>query len=99
MRYSDLAGKEIIAVDEGIRLGVVDHTDLVINARTGEVDSVIIPYGRRLWGSRVVVIPWRGITKIGRDFLIVDLSTAKDYSDTMRRIGEGGRPHKPLFSG
>ncbi|HHT72716.1 MAG TPA: YlmC/YmxH family sporulation protein [Firmicutes bacterium] len=99
MRYSDLAGKEIIAVDEGIRLGVVDHTDLVINTRTGEVDSIIIPYGRRLWGSKVVVIPWRGITKIGRDFIIVDLSTATDYGDTLRRIEAGQRRNKPLFSG
>lgn len=99
MRYSDLAGKEIIAVDEGIRLGVVDHTDLVINVRTGEVDSIIIPYGRRFWGSKLVVIPWRGITKIGRDFIIVDLSTAKDYSDTLRRLEVGNQRNKPLFSG
>ena len=31
MRYSDLSGKEIVCIDEGIRLGVVDHTDLIIN--------------------------------------------------------------------
>jgi len=99
MRYSDLAGKEIIAVDEGIRLGVVDHTDLIINTRTGEVDSIIIPYGRRFWRSRPVVIPWKGISKIGRDLIIIDLSTAKDYGDTMRRIAENGGPNKPLFSG
>jgi len=99
MRYSDLAGKEIIAVDEGIRLGVVDHTDLLIDTRTGEVDSIIIPYGKRLWARKMVVIPWRGITKIGRDFIIVDLSTAKDYSDMLRRLEAEGRQNKPLFSG
>jgi hypothetical protein len=30
MRYSELSGKEIVCIDEGIRLGVVDHTDLVM---------------------------------------------------------------------
>ncbi len=99
MRYSDLAGKEIIAVDEGIRLGFVDRTDLIINTRTGTVDSIVIPYGRRFWRSKTVVIPWRGITKIGRDLIIVDLSTAQDYRDTLRRIEEYDRPNKPLFSG
>jgi len=47
MRYSELSGKEIICIDEGIRLGVVDHTDLIINIRTGMVDSIIIPYRNR----------------------------------------------------
>ena len=47
MRYSELAGKEIICIDEGIRLGAIDHTDLIIDLRTGEVQSIIIPYGSR----------------------------------------------------
>lgn len=91
MRYSELAGKEIICIDEGIRLGVVDHTDLIINLRSGEVESIIIPYGNRWFRPKLIVIPWRGIKKIGRDLIIVDLTTAQDYADVMKKIEEKPR--------
>ncbi len=86
MRYSDLAGKEIVCFDEGIRLGVVNDTDLIINIETGSVDSIIIPHGRRWFPRQMIVIPWHGIKKIGRDLIIVDLSTAEDYDDIIRRL-------------
>lgn len=86
MRYSDLAGKEIVCIDEGIKLGVINDTDLIINTENGQVDSIIIPYGRGFFKNKVIVIPWKGIRKIGRDLIIVDLSTAEDYSDIMRRL-------------
>lgn len=79
MRYSDLAGKEIVCFDEGIRLGVVNDTDLIINIESGKVDSIIIPHGKGFLKKRMIVIPWQGIKKIGRDLIIVDLTTAKDY--------------------
>lgn len=99
MRYSELAGKEIVCIDEGIRLGVVDHTDLILNTRTGEVDSIVIPYGSRWWRPRLIVIPWRGIKKIGRDLIIVDLTTAENYNEVMRKIEERPRWNKPPFIG
>ncbi|NLL47458.1 MAG: YlmC/YmxH family sporulation protein [Firmicutes bacterium] len=99
MRYSELAGKEIICIDEGIRLGVVDHTDLILNLRTGEVESIVIPYGYRWFKPRLIVIPWHGIKKIGRDLIIVDLASAQDYADVMRKIEEHPRRNKPPFFG
>lgn len=99
MRYSELAGKEIICIDEGIRLGVVDHTDLILNLRTGEVESIVIPYGHRWFKPRLIVIPWHGIKKIGRDLIIVDLASAQDYADVMRKIEEHPRRNKPPFFG
>ncbi|NLY10451.1 MAG: YlmC/YmxH family sporulation protein [Firmicutes bacterium] len=86
MRYSDLAGKEIVSFDEGIKLGVINETDLIINTETGKVDSIIIPYGKGFFKSKVIVIPWRGIKKIGRDLVIVDLNEAEHYSDIIRRL-------------
>lgn len=86
MRYSDLAGKEIVCFDEGIRLGVVSDTDLIINTESGEVDSIIVPYGKGFLKKRIIVIPWKGIKKIGRDLIIVDLTTAEDYEDIVRRL-------------
>jgi len=86
VRYSDLAGKEIVCFDEGIRLGVVNDTDLIINTKTGVIDSIIIPYGKSWFHKRMIVIPWHGIKKIGRDLIIVDLTKAQDYEDIVRRL-------------
>lgn len=99
MRYSELSGKELVCIDEGIRLGVVDHTDLVINLRSGEVVSMVIPYGNRWFRPKLIVIPWHGIKKIGRDLIIVDLTTAEDYNDVMKKIKEKPRRNKPPFFG
>lgn len=99
MRYSELSGKEIVCIDEGIRLGVVDHTDLIINLRTGEVDSIVIPYGNHWFRPRLIVIPWKGVKKIGRDLIIVDLTTAQDYSEVMRKLEDKPRWNKPPFIG
>jgi len=75
LRYSDLAGKEIIDIDEGVRIGVISETDLVIDCERGRVRSIIIPTRGRFWGRRELVIPWTGIKKIGVDLIIVDLSS------------------------
>lgn len=73
MRYSDLAGKEIIDIDEGARIGIISETDLVIDVERGCVRSIIIPTRGRFWGRRELVIPWSGIKKIGVDLIIVDM--------------------------
>ena len=86
MRYSDLAGKEIVCYDEGIKLGIVNDTDLIINTKTGAVDSIIIPYGKGIFKKGILVIPWKAVKKIGRDLIIVDLTTAEDYHDIVRRL-------------
>lgn len=85
MKYSDLAGKEIIDIDEGVRLGVVNETDLIVNLTTGMVESIVIPYRGRLFNRRELVIPWHGIRKIGVDLIIVDLSTAESEDDLRRK--------------
>lgn len=75
MRYSDLAGKEIIDIAEGARIGVISETDLIIDCDQGHVRSIIIPTRGRFWGRKEIIIPWEGIKKIGVDLIIVDMST------------------------
>lgn len=84
LRYSDLAGKEIIDIDQGIRLGVVNDTDLVIDAAAGRVVAIIIPGRGGFFSRRELEIPWHGIKKIGVDLIIVDLSTAVDWHGSTR---------------
>lgn len=96
MRYSDLAGKEIIDIDAGLRLGVVNDTDLVIDAEKGKVVAIIIPARGRWWNRRELEIPWHGIKKIGVDLIIVDLSTAVDaHGPTRQQVRIGDRPSGP----
>lgn len=72
-----MAGKEIIDIDEGVRIGVISETDLVIDCAKGCVRSIIIPTRGRFWGRRELVIPWSGIKKIGVDLIIVDMSAVQ----------------------
>lgn len=85
MKYSELAGKEIIDINEGIRLGVVSESDLVIDLSTGVVESIVIPYRGSFFHRKELVIPWHGIRKIGVDLIIVDLQTVRDVPDAGRR--------------
>ncbi|MCK9222320.1 MAG: YlmC/YmxH family sporulation protein [Limnochordia bacterium] len=85
MLYSEIAGKELIDIAEGRRMGVVHHADLVIDTQTLEVVAIILPQRRRkffLFGNdEYVMIPWEGILKIGLDVIIVDMRCSRQYFD------------------
>lgn len=79
MRISELAGKEIVNIQDGSRLGIVGETDLFIDIETGEIDSIILPNKGNLitfWvDKQQVVIPWEAIKKIGSEVIIVELDS------------------------
>lgn len=78
MRLSKLAGKEIINLQDGGKLGVIGETDLVISPETGQLESIIIPSRASLFGKRDgqnMVIPWQAIKKIGAEVIIVDMGS------------------------
>lgn len=98
MRYSDLAGKEIIDIDQGIRLGIINDTDLVIDTDAGRVVAIIIPSRGGWWARRELEIPWHGIRKIGVDLIIVDLSTAVDaHAADRRSAGPGSERFRTVW--
>lgn len=77
MRFSDLVGKEIINIFDGVRLGTIGDSDMIIDPDSGEVVSIILP-GRsnfiNLWIDRQEMeIPWSSVKKIGSEVIIVDL--------------------------
>lgn len=75
MRYSELGGKEIINLDNGERMGVVGQSDLVIDPKTGSIESIIVPNTGVLKIGRKkddVMIPWKSIRKIGSEMIIVE---------------------------
>ncbi len=75
MRFSEFNGKEIIDLDNGERIGIIGHTDLVINPETGEIDSIILPKTAlfRLGKNKEeIYISWKAIRKIGPEMIIVE---------------------------
>lgn len=87
MRLSELAGKEIINMHDGGRLGVVAETDLVVQAKTGQLESIIIPNHGNFFSifkdEKYLVIPWQAIKKIGSEVIIVDLNTPAHSRDKL----------------
>ncbi len=76
VRLSDLIGKDIVNIQNGSRLGTVADSDLVVDAETGDIDSIILPSRGGLlniWDHNNFTIPWSAIRKIGSEVIIVEL--------------------------
>ena len=81
MFLSDLAGKEIINIHDGAKLGLVGDADLDISL-SGSVEAIILTSRggfAGFWNSKsdkdrdILVIPWHTIKKIGSEVIIIDL--------------------------
>ena len=81
MLLSDLAGKEIINLHDGAKLGLVGDADLDISL-DGSVEAIILTSRGGVsgfWSSRgdrereTLVIPWQTIRKVGSEVIIIDL--------------------------
>jgi len=82
MRLSDLAGKEVINLGDGSRLGVVDECELIFDDHTGRIQSLVLPGKGKMFSffseNRHSTIPWTAIKRIGDEVIIVDLNNAYD---------------------
>lgn len=83
MRLGELAGKEIVNMYNGSRLGVVGESDIVLDAESGEIRSIILPRKNNIiniWFDRQnLVIPWEAVRKIGSEVIIVDLDQTSPF--------------------
>jgi len=76
VRLSELIGKDIVNIQNGSRLGTVADSDLVVQAETGEIESIILPSRGgllNLWDKGKLTIPWTAVRKIGSEVIIVEL--------------------------
>ncbi|MEA4901512.1 MAG: YlmC/YmxH family sporulation protein [Desulfitobacterium sp.] len=81
MLLSDLAGKEIINLFDGAKLGQIGDADLTISSG-GAIEAIILTsrsgFGG-FWGNigdkerDTLVIPWQAVKKIGSEVIIVDI--------------------------
>lgn len=76
MRLSEISNKEIIDYDKGERLGILGHTDLIIDEKSGQIEAFVIPtlkwfgLGKR---DKEVIVYWSQIKKIGKDMIIIEV--------------------------
>lgn len=79
MRLCELRQKEVINVCTCSSLGCV--IDVEIDTKNGCVTALIVPGGSRfscfIGRESELVIPWRCITCIGQDIILVDLPKEK----------------------
>jgi len=80
MRLSDFAGKQIVNLYDGKRLGTISEADLEIEAPSGRIRAIVIP-GRyslgSFWGdSQPIIIPWEAVKKIGAEVIIVEIDSS-----------------------
>lgn len=71
MLLSELAQKELIQVEDGIRYGLLAETDLIFNGKTGDIIGFEVrkPQGKFAFRNRgeqsEEFIPWKEIVLIG----------------------------------
>ena len=77
MRLNDLVGKEMVNIFDGMRMGTVGESDMLVDSATGRIVSIILPNRGNVlnfWADRQkLVIPWEAVKKIGREVIVVDL--------------------------
>lgn len=77
MRLNELVGKEMVNIFDGMRMGTVGESDMLVNQETGDIVSIILPNRGNaftFWADRQkLVIPWEAVKKIGREVIVVDL--------------------------
>ncbi|MEK5522704.1 MULTISPECIES: YlmC/YmxH family sporulation protein [Heyndrickxia] len=74
MRLSELSGKEIVDFKKAERLGVLGHTDLEFNEKSGQIQSLIIPTGKWMRKqTNEIRVPWQQIRTIGSDMIILEV--------------------------
>ncbi|MDI6602363.1 MAG: YlmC/YmxH family sporulation protein [Thermoanaerobacteraceae bacterium] len=83
MLLSKFGGKELVNLNDGSRLGLIEDADLLIDEETGKIDSFIIYENRLLFFIRNdrngYKIPWDAIRKIGNDMVIVEMDNKRKY--------------------
>lgn len=76
IKASDLREKEVININDGTRLGLIE--DVEVNLDKGRIEALIVPGNGGLFSlfsnkSSDYVISWKNIIRIGSDVILVDM--------------------------
>ena len=76
VRTTELRAREVVALDDGRRLGGI--SDLEIDLDSGTVTALVLPGPGRLFGlfgrEEETVVPWDRVQRIGVDVILVSLA-------------------------
>ncbi len=82
MKLFDLKHKEVINLNDGMRLGYV--YDLEFDIERGVLEAILLPghlsFFRLFFKSEDVVIPVDKISKIGNDFIFVNYEKSDNFN-------------------
>ena len=71
----DFKHKEVININDGKRLGLVQ--DVTADLNTGVITSIIVPGSNKILNlfttNNDIVIPWKNIKCIGDDIILVEI--------------------------
>lgn len=77
MRLNELVGKEMVNIYDGMRMGTVGESDMMVDQETGQIISIILPNRGNMfnfWADRQkMIIPWDAVKKIGREVIVVEI--------------------------
>lgn len=77
MRLSELAGKEIVNINEGMRLSYIDDCELVFDEKSGRIHSLLLPpknsFAAFFNANKAIIVHWQDIKKFGEEIIIVDM--------------------------
>jgi YlmC/YmxH family sporulation protein len=73
MRWSRFVEKECVNMDTGEKLGTFHRSDLVIDPKTGEIQSILLPLGNSIFRRKTteLSLDWSTIQKIGPELIII----------------------------
>jgi len=81
MRINELRDRDVVNVNDGKRLGVIN--DLDIDIENGKIKAIIVPGTGGFIGvlgrKQDLTIPWEKIVKIGVDTILVDYPLEPKY--------------------
>ncbi|NLK00253.1 MAG: YlmC/YmxH family sporulation protein [Clostridia bacterium] len=84
VRLAELAGKELVNLIDGARIGKIGDSDLIVDSATGQIESIILPKGNLLGflnKNQSLIIPWDAIVRIGTDVIIVELENTLTHTN------------------
>lgn len=77
IRLSDLTGKNVVNIYDGVRLGTIYEPMLAFDEATGRLEQLYLGGRNGLTGNwsekNSLCIPWHNVHKIGQEVVIVDL--------------------------
>lgn len=92
MRLREMAGKEVINLKDGTRLGAFGDADFLLELESGRIQAVFLSagsFGNRK--KRLYRLNWRDVLKVGPDLVIVNAAEDNTGGEGKAAEGKAGR--------